>query len=44
MVYCSAAASCRTPLATARPWHDLAEGAFKHAGTKVNTALLVINA
>jgi phospholipid N-methyltransferase len=25
-------------------WHDLAEGAFKHAGTRVNTALLVINA
>jgi hypothetical protein len=25
-------------------WHDLAEGAFKHAGTWVNTALLVINA
>jgi len=25
-------------------WHDLPEGAFKHAGTTVNTALLVINA
>jgi hypothetical protein len=25
-------------------WHDLAEGAFKHAGTRVKTALLVINA
>jgi hypothetical protein len=27
-----------------RSWHDLAEGVFKHAGTSVNTALLVINA
>lgn len=25
-------------------WHDLSEGTFKHAGTNVNTALLVINA
>ena len=25
-------------------WHDLPEGSFKHAGTWVNTALLVINA
>jgi hypothetical protein len=25
-------------------WRDLPEGAFKHAGTWVNTALLVINA